>query len=432
MKRLPLLAAALMLASGLPLSATTPDHPHKGHLVVIGGALDSGNDAIYEKILELGGPEAGIGIVPTASGVWESSSKSYVDDFTGRGAGERTEVIPVHMDDFDAARREDITEQIARQRILFFTGGDQSRIITAFRPEDGDLPSYHAMWKVLEKGGVIAGSSAGAAMMSDPCIRWGNSADAMLVGLSSVPDRGVAINRGMGFFPYGMTDQHFSERGRFGRLLTALRNQGIAKGYGVAENRAFHVDLENHTVSGLGGPQALIVIDVSDSLDHPLAGGWVASDGSLTFRVSLLGHGDTIHAHTGEVTPAPGRVAVDKMELTRKAREFKPDVHTPPAPLFTSDDVWGNQVIAHALASLTRSDVPFSVVRDENFELIFGWDSRTELYRNPGNEAEPLEGLDVLVANATLVVIAREGAPAAAEKLLAELDELAANPAPTE
>lgn len=369
--------------------------PQAGHLVMIGGSLNSGNRVIHETMINLAGEDAGIGIVPAAASDWEQSTRTMLGRFESYGVGDRTQVIEVHREDLARAREPEIATQIADKRLLFFTGGQQHRILTAFRPTDvsGELDAYRALWNVLHAGGVIAGSSAGAAMMSDPCIRGGNSTNALSVYLDDGEGRGVRTQQGMGFFPYGIVDQHFMERGRLGRLVVALDRHEIPLGFGIGENRALHADLSTHTLAPIGGHQAVILVDLSEATNNG-----TSIEG---IRVSLLGEGDLIDGRTGTITPSPHRIAVSGGDTVDDHEGISDE------PVFTSDEAWESMVVSRALVSLKESDTSFSRITNKDFEVTFLRDGETRVYLAPDEEAESLEEVDCLVVRA-LVHISRK------------------------
>ena len=93
-------------------------------------------------------------------------------------------------------------------------------------------------------GGLVAGSSAGAAMMSQPMILGGTSIESVVHGVTDDPKRpGLLMGTGLGFFPLrACVDQHFIKRGRLGRLVVAMAEAGVRRGFGIDENTALLVE----------------------------------------------------------------------------------------------------------------------------------------------------------------------------------------------
>lgn len=399
----PLYIASAILLVGC--AAHAEEQPFKnGHLVIVGGGMARENNVLYGHIVELGGDNPKVGVIPTASGEPESSGPSYADDFKRWGLD--SEVVDITTNNPEEASNQEKADQIRSKDILFFTGGVQSRIIEAFRPEAGDTVSYEACLEVLRNGGVIAGSSAGAAMMSDPCIYWGNSTEALLIGQSEGEDRGIKIGKGMGFFPYGLTGQHFMQRGRLGRLIVALEETGLKRGYGVDNNRGIAVDLASDTIRALG-TRGLLYVDISDA----------ERDGinRRGIRVSLLGGGDTVNGITGKVTPADGKNV--RKNVGGIDESFDP-----------VDDPWARYEIPEQMVRLASNPATEVILRDKFLDLRFYKDSETQFYQHQFTTFE----VDPTIINMKLDILEREGAEAEAERLKKEIAEKKEAPRETE
>jgi cyanophycinase-like exopeptidase len=166
---------------------------------------------------------------------------------------------------------------------MFFTGGDQKRITDRYRPHDQSTPEWQAMRRLLERGGVIAGTSAGDAMMGEVMFYSGGSATALGVTptpTSKVPGEdgdeenpaqlGPRIGPGMRFMPEAISDSHFFERDRIGRLVAALEASGRRIGIGVGEDAAVEVDLDSGELRGISVAESLL-IDISGLRRNGLA-----------------------------------------------------------------------------------------------------------------------------------------------------------------
>lgn len=372
-----------------------PVERREGSLLIVGGAMKVENAVLYQRMAELGA--APVGVLPTASGVPEESGPGTVEDFGKNGVV--ASVIDVNFKAPEEAANPWKADAIRASRSIFFTGGDQTRIIDAFRPATGDTVGYLALWSVLDADGVIGGTSAGAAMMSDPCIRWGNSTEALLIGASEAPDHGVRIGRGMGFFPYGLTDQHFLRRGRLGRMIVAQMAAGMTRGFGVEENRALQVDLHTHTLTAVGGSRAVLVADSSTAVADGLA--------RRGIRISLLSDGDTMDGRRGTVTVAPD---------SGRALVIEPLTGT--TTLFPGE-IWEPYRVADVLATMALERRAEARSSDANFDLIFTADNRSRFFLAPG-ESDPTKA-DFTAVSVNLDIIPREGADAARSELLAKI-----------
>lgn len=253
----------------------------KGKLLIVGGALSSENDEVYRAFIDALPEKNGvIGIIPAASGSPHKSAQNFKQDLMYYGVAEKNIVIiPIAVkDDASTADIDEsqwrnngnntkIAEAISAISGFWFTGGDQMRIIdTLLAKKNRPTKVYKALRQRLQEGAVIGGSSAGAAMMSQPMIAAGDSYTAITKassrhykGLPSQAKGQLYLHHGLGFFPYGITDQHFDRRARLGRLIKALADTGIAQGYAVDENTGILVDLSKHSFHVLGSGTATIV-----------------------------------------------------------------------------------------------------------------------------------------------------------------------------
>lgn len=274
-----------------------------GRLVIVGGSLDRDNDAVYRAVLDGRSGSGPLCVLPTASGVPERSLASAVEAFGEHGA-EAVEGIYVTTDNPDAASDPAVVARLRGCSGFWFTGGVQSRVVEVFRPEGIGTPAYDALIERFEAGAVVAGSSAGAAMLPPRMIAGGGSAEAVGHGVvSNGEEDGVIVATGMGFFPHAVLDQHFLSRGRIGRLLVAsLAGVGGGVGLGIDENTAVVVEGLRATVVGESGA---ILVDARDA-DRTEMG-----NGGRDIRLHLVGSGDTFDLRSLEVTAAPDKVTVE-------------------------------------------------------------------------------------------------------------------------
>lgn len=266
---------------------------NKGALVIIGGALKSTNKSVYNKIIELGGGhfKAKVAIFPTGSGNPADSGSYYKSVFMNYGIPrENIWVVPLAKKDdpltteineknwAENAKGENairIAKKLKKYNIIFFTGGDQIRIrdLLMDRNEQGkyvDNEILKAIREIYRKGGVIAGTSAGAAIMTSPMIGGGNSLGAMLQGFTSIDnydipdDQRVYITEGPGFLqkPEIAIDQHAIKRGRFGRLIVSMIANNQKLGFAVDENTALII---RGNIAEVAGESGVLIIDLSEA-----------------------------------------------------------------------------------------------------------------------------------------------------------------------
>jgi cyanophycinase len=218
----------------------------RGKLVVIGGGEDKEGDAVVltEFVRAAKGVRARIVVLTVATDEPDEVGKEYVEILKRLGAGEvRAADVSTRAD----AASEELLELVRKATGLFFTGGDQLHITSLL----GGTELQAVMQERYEKGLVIAGTSAGAAMMSNSMILGGPNDE-------SPRAESVEIGPGMDLIIGAMIDTHFSERGRHGRLLTAVAHYPQDLGIGIDEDTALLVERGEFEVVGSG---AVTVID---------------------------------------------------------------------------------------------------------------------------------------------------------------------------
>jgi cyanophycinase len=221
----------------------------QGQLIIIGGAEDKEGDSkiLREFVRRSGSLQARIVVMTVATGLPAEVGETYIRVF------ERLGVEDVRV--VDTARREDASdpkalETIAKATGVFFTGGNQARITELIKDTELDAMLHQR----FAEGLVIAGTSAGAAMMPDVMIVEGEG--------ETNPRMEVAVmDRGMGFLPEVVIDQHFAQRGRLGRLLSAVAQQPVVLGFGIDEDTAIAVQGNELEVIG---EHSVTVVDVSE------------------------------------------------------------------------------------------------------------------------------------------------------------------------
>lgn len=204
-----------------------------GHLLVIGGAEDKYNERrILKKFLELaGGDRAEVLIVPVASDFPEFASDIYVQAFRRLGVANPRVLRATSRQDVVSIDADALLDGVTG---VFITGGDQMRLVSVI---GGTLFAQKLRQLVSETDLVLAGTSAGAAGMSTSMIVRGES--------TSHPQRNsVSLSPGLGFLKNIIIDQHFTERGRISRLITAVSYNPYNLGIGIDENTAIILDKE--------------------------------------------------------------------------------------------------------------------------------------------------------------------------------------------
>lgn len=218
----------------------------KGTLVIIGGAEDKkGPCLILRKFVELaGGKKARLVIMTAATQHPLKVGAAYQEVFKRLGCPQ-AELFDVP--DRQRANEKEALELIRQASGVFFCGGDQLRITSAL----GGTELEEVLKEGYRTGLVLAGTSAGASVMSSTMISEGDSDDSPKLNT-------LKMSAGMGFLPEVAVDQHFAQRGRIGRLLTALGQNPSILGLGLDEDTAVLVK-DNRLL--VWGSQTVTVLD---------------------------------------------------------------------------------------------------------------------------------------------------------------------------
>ena len=281
----------------------------KGNLILIGGGLQIETESVYLKFIELaGGKEhARIGILPTAGGDLETSLDETLVHFGVPAAHIQViDILPSNAAEHTHAPA--ILAQIRHCTGLFLAGGIQRKAALALLGADGQgTPALTAIREVYERGGVIAGTSAGTAVQGDLMISsFQLPIDTLDFGLATAAHhRGVIVSRGLGLFHYGLVDQHFNDSdGRIARLCRTLIDLKLPLGFGIDEDTAMLVRPDG--VAEVLGASGLTIVqaDQATLADGPKG----ASISGVVFH--YLEQGDTfdLKSRTCRVNPAKTRI----------------------------------------------------------------------------------------------------------------------------
>ena len=281
-------------------------------------------------------------------------------------------VIPLTQNDGAKADDPEIAKQIASCGGLWFTGGDQSRVVNVLRPEGRRSACLGACFDLLARNGVIGGTSAGAALMSDPMITGGQSRGRSTRDPEEAEST-VRFGPGLGFLSGALTDQHFLERGRMGRLVDALHATQVGTGVGIRENCALVVHRANGACEPLGR-RAVCLLQVQPPLPN--------TDFSMS-RLSVLSTGDRLNIATAMSTPAPG--------LTLGAPNVPNNPNFPGGPLLDAKlvpDPWEMRTMETALDLFTSGRA--TVMREnDHVEVTLSADSNSQVFVDPANARPP-------------------------------------------
>jgi cyanophycinase len=266
------------------MPSKVPDGQSRGWIIPIGGAENKENDRrILERFVRAsGGEDADIVVIPTASRMHETGPR-YEQIFRDIGAPRVTVM------DFDTRR--DCQEAGRLQRLaeatgIFFTGGNQLRLTTLL----GGTPVAKLIRIQNANGVTVGGTSAGASILSEHMIASGDEGSAMIAG-------SVRLAPGLGLTNRFIIDQHFRQRDRLGRLLTALAYNPFAVGIGLDEDTAAFIGPdETVEIEGSGGVTIVDGSQVSYSSIGQIADGQAVC--ILGLQVHVLVAGATFNMHT--------------------------------------------------------------------------------------------------------------------------------------
>ncbi len=334
-----------------------PAAANAGALVPIGGGLDPDNEAIYKKIIELAGGEPRICVFGTASSKPAKNGGYMVEDFQKYGAA--AAYVDITEENYEANNRDPkIVDLVAGCNGFFFIGGDQRRITKTIK----DSPVHAALKERFAAGAVVAGTSAGAAMMSAIMINGGKSIDSLAGG-----DDPVATEPGLGFIDGLIMDQHFLNYGRLGRLLQVTAETGTPLGVGVDEDTALVIP-ESGPWQVLG-ESSVVILELPDS-----AGPGAIKD----VKLSILSNQDSYDPASGEIKVHEGRENTAEVGFYNEAG------------LIATTDIFGKDAVYEIVTYL--SDSPEEKARGFAFRGSAEQDFKSDGVRLTFSKAEDSAG----------------------------------------
>ena len=339
-----MLPLALLLACG-GAHADAAVAP-QGHLVIIGGALRADNAPVWQRIVRLaGGAGARIAVIPAAAGDPVASGNRLVRTLNDYGAAAFLLPLAPRLpgDVRKAANDPLLAEAVRSAGGAYFAGGDQGRITQALRNPDGSNSLVlDALWDLYRRGGVIAGSSAGAAIMSSTMFYDAKPVlETMQLGVTD----GREIAPGLGFVGDDVfIDQHLLVRGRFARMLPVMLKKGYRLGLGVDENTAAVIgpDREVEVI----GYKGVLLLELSRAKVDSGQAGFNVGDAAISY----LDSGDRFNLASGVLTPSADK-AGGKLDPARSEHR---------AALFCAE-ILGNSAVVDLMGKLIDSDQPQAI-----------------------------------------------------------------------
>jgi cyanophycinase len=238
------LALGLLSAPTLLLQQSAPEYgPPKGTLLIVGGGSTNGT-GIMEKFTELaGGPDAKFIVVPTAGGNMRDGKPNVFQETTVIGSWlkrglKNTKMLHTH--DPKVADTDAFVKDLREANAVWFNGGRQWNIVDSYA---GTL-TYREFHKVLERGGVIGGSSAGATIQGHYLVRGDTSGPNVM--MTAEPNHQLAF----GFLRRSAIDQHIDARNRWDDLIPVIKKYPELLGIGLSEGTAIIVKGDSFEVMG--------------------------------------------------------------------------------------------------------------------------------------------------------------------------------------
>jgi cyanophycinase len=279
-----------------PLRPSELEQRTRGQLVIIGGHEDKKEEKLILRYLAERVGSGALVVSAVASSEPDEMWRDYESVFRGLGVRHVRRLSIESRADAESAKSLRVLQDATA---VFLTGGDQLRITSMV----GDTPVYSRILEIYQNGGTIAGTSAGASVMSETMLVRGGQNGSHRIG----PD--LQLAPGFGFAKDMVIDQHFAERGRVGRLFGVVAQNPRILGIGIDENTA--IVLNGTTDFRVIGESAVYVVDGSSVTETNIAEGERDRAMSLYHAtVHVLTQGDEFKIATR--TPIAG--AADRVE----------------------------------------------------------------------------------------------------------------------
>jgi cyanophycinase len=234
----------IVSAGAIATQEPTEYGPAKGSLVIVGGGATNNTGIIEEFIRLAGGPDAKFIIVPTAGGnkTQDGKIKIYKEEEVIAGWLRRglKNVHMLHTHDPKVADTEEFVKNLREANAVWFDGGRQWNIVDSYM----NTLTYREFHKVLERGGVIGGSSAGATIQGDYLVRGAIAGPDIM--MTPEPEH----EHGFNFLRKTAIDQHINTRNRWDDLIPVIKKYPNLLGIGLSEGTAIVVHGDRFEVMG--------------------------------------------------------------------------------------------------------------------------------------------------------------------------------------
>jgi cyanophycinase len=294
-----------------PLRPGDPRLRPKGRLLIIGGHEDKKHEKIIlRRFVQLVG-RGKIVVATIATSEPRQSWNEYERVFRGLGAAHVHHLAVEERAEADALPPMKVLEDAAG---VFFTGGDQLKITSVI----GDTPVFSRIHEILLEGGVIAGTSAGASVMTETMLVGGGAEHSHRI------EDNLRLAPGLGFAKDMVVDQHFAERGRINRLLAVIAQNPRIIAIGIDENTA--VELRPNRAFRVIGEGGVTVLDGRGITYTNVAE--ATDNGTLTLfgvKLHLLSQGDRFDVNVREPDAHPADVVNEEVGVGHDGSEAADD-----------------------------------------------------------------------------------------------------------
>lgn len=273
--------------------------------MIIGGAEDKlGHKRILRRFVSLcGGGDAVIAVCATASSLGDEITDLYERVFYELGAKEVLSVRPVNRAE---AQAQVATKAISGATGVFFTGGNQARLASVLR----GTALGNRVTQMYHDGVVVGGTSAGASVVSEHMVALGTAGE-------TPKQRMASLAQGLGLLPDVVVDQHFAQRGRFGRLLALVAASPSLLGMGVDEDTSAIV--RDETVMEVYGRGAVFLAEADTAVTNAYAARGTDPILISGAKVHFLPSGTTFDLGSRQLLEY--RTAVEQARIARRTSE---------------------------------------------------------------------------------------------------------------
>ncbi|MEI2785976.1 MAG: cyanophycinase [Candidatus Nanopelagicales bacterium] len=283
--------------------------PATRRLMIIGGAEDKlGQRRVLRRFVQYcGGSRSVIAVCATASSLGDEITNLYDKVFRDLGAADVLSVRPVNRAEAEATVA---SKAVHGATGIFFTGGNQARLAAVLRGTAlGDT-----VRQMYAEGVVVGGTSAGASVVSEHMVALGATGE-------TPKQRMAALAQGLGLLPDVIVDQHFAERGRFGRLLALVAANPSLLGMGVDEDTA--AIITNETLLEVYGRGAVFLADGRNAVSNAYAARGTEPILISGASVHFLPSGTHFDLDSRQLTEY--RTAVEQAQIARRTSDYIPD-----------------------------------------------------------------------------------------------------------